>query len=386
MDTTDMGDLGENFKGEPGARPVGFVPQRPRRLKIISAAEIEPEAVSWFWKPYIPEGELTMIGGDPGARKSTLTRFLALAQAKGLPLPENQKLAPNRVLLLSVEDSPTKTSLPQWIAWGATMGDRERINIAPDPFTMDSEGMAMLEREVRLWKPKLVVIDPIVSFLGDQTDMNRQNQVRGILGPLAKMAQELNIAIVIVAHARKSGARKAMHALMGSVDFSAAVRSVLLVSLDPDDDDVSIVSHGKANLAKRGPSLRFSLDEANNFHWLGEDDRTADELTGAPKVAKERREKVQAMDLLRELLSNGPQLANVIKEHAGANEISARTLDRAKDALGIVSRQLKGAEEKAAFGIEPRVTAWIWEFPGGPSSPIHLESGNLAIWQTGPDN
>jgi AAA domain len=212
-------------------------------------------------------------------------------------------------------------------------------------------------------EPDLVVIDPIVSFIGSDTDMNRQNDVRAILGPLAKLAQQCNVPILIVAHARKSGSGKAMHTLMGSVDFSAAVRSVLHVTLDPDDDDVSIVSHGKSNLARRGASLRFRVDDEGAFQWLGEDDRTADELTGAPRILTQRRERERAEDLLRDLLASGPQLQTVIQEHAKANGISDRTLQRAKKSLDITSRQLKGPAEKAAFCVEPGTTAWVWELP-----------------------
>jgi hypothetical protein len=267
------------------------------------------------------------------------------------------------VLLLSTEDSPSKTSVAQWMAWGATPEDRARIFIADEPFTLDHQGVEMLENEIAQLRPNLIVIDPIVALIGADTDMNKQNAVRGILGPLAKLAQRSDVPIVIVAHARKSGAKKALHSLMGSVDFSAAVRSVLHVGLDPDDKGTSIVAHSKSNLAELGPSLRFRIDREDGFQWLGEDDRTADELTGAPRAAKQRRERERAEDLLRDLLGNGPQLQTVINAQAEANGISGRTLARAKEALGISSRQLKGPDEKAAFGVEPRNTAWIWELP-----------------------
>jgi hypothetical protein len=348
---------------EPEAGNVSFITKPQRRIKTVSAADIEPEDVEWFWEPYIPKGELTMIGRDPGARKSTLTRFLALAKAKGVSLPGSQPHSPGRVLLLSVEDSPSKTSVPQWIKWGATLEDRGRISIAEEAFTLDKDGIALLGREISGQKPDLVVIDPIVSFIGSDTDMNRQNDVRAILGPLAKLAQQCNVPILIVAHARKTGSGKALHTLMGSVDFSAAVRSVLHVTLDPDDDDVSILSHGKSNLARRGASLRFRVDDQGAFQWLGEDDRTADELTGAPRIPVQRRERERAEDLLTDLLASGPQLQTVIQEHAKANGISERTLERAKKSLGITSRQLKGTAEKSAFCVEPGTTAWVWELP-----------------------
>jgi hypothetical protein len=140
---------------EPEAGNVSFITKPQRRIKTVSAADIEPEDVEWLWEPYIPKGELTMIGGDPGARKSTLTRFLALAKAKGLWLPENQALSTGRVLLLSVEDSPSKTSVPQWIKWGATLEDRGRISIAEEAFTLDNAGVALLKAEISEWNPTL---------------------------------------------------------------------------------------------------------------------------------------------------------------------------------------------------------------------------------------
>ena len=178
-----------------------------------------PEKAEWDWYPYSPRGELTIIGGDPGARKSTLTRYIALATLKGLPLPNDppgMRRQPGRVLMLSTEDSLTKTVVPQLLKWGATKNDLRRLYLLEEDFTLDAEGVAMVERAIEELKPDMVFLDPIVSFIGSDVDMNSQNQVRNVLRPLAGLAKRHNVPIVTVAHARKSGGRARFRGLLRS--------------------------------------------------------------------------------------------------------------------------------------------------------------------------
>ena len=43
-------------------------------LKIISMDEVPVEEVEWLWYPYIPFGKLTIIHGDGGEGKTTLSQ------------------------------------------------------------------------------------------------------------------------------------------------------------------------------------------------------------------------------------------------------------------------------------------------------------------------
>ena len=51
---------------------------------------------------------------------------------------------------------------------------------------------------------RLIIIDPIGSFLGGKVDAHRDNEVRGVLAPLAKLAERSGAGVVVVAHRRKS--------------------------------------------------------------------------------------------------------------------------------------------------------------------------------------
>jgi predicted ATP-dependent serine protease len=118
--------------------------------------------------------------------------------------------------MLSTEDSLTKTVVPQLLKWGATKNDLRRLYLLEEDFTLDAEGVAMVERAIEELKPDMVFLDPIVSFIGSDVDMNSQNQVRNVLRPLAGLAKRHNVPIVTVAHARKSGGRARFRGLLRS--------------------------------------------------------------------------------------------------------------------------------------------------------------------------
>ena len=50
---------------------------------------------------------------------------------------------------------------------------------------------------------RLVVIDPVGSFIGGRTDAHRDNEVRAVLAPVAQLAEQSSVAMLVVAHNRK---------------------------------------------------------------------------------------------------------------------------------------------------------------------------------------
>ena len=74
---------------------------------------------------------------------------------------------------------------------------------------------------------------------------------------------------------------------MGSIDFFAVARSVLLVGRVEGEANIRAVVQIKNNLAAFGHPKAFELSE-DGFHWLGDYEITADEVLGdiAPKANK----------------------------------------------------------------------------------------------------
>jgi RecA-family ATPase len=83
--------------------------------------------------------------------------------------------------------------------------------------------------------PVLVIIDPLVAYLSINVDIHRANQVRHATAKLAQLAEFYNCAILAIRHLAKGSIMKPIYRGLGSIDFTASARSVLLAGCDPDN-------------------------------------------------------------------------------------------------------------------------------------------------------
>jgi hypothetical protein len=123
-----------------------------------------------------------------------------------------------------------------------------------------------------------------------------------------------------------------------------------LVVADPDRPKNSVLAHVKGNVAGGKPaSLRYSFEltplGVSRVVWRGECPLTADELLESAAGTPEERSNIdEAMDLLQQLLADGPKLKSSIVEVAKKHGISRATVDRARARLGLVVRKLPSAD------------------------------------------
>ena len=77
--------------------------------------------------------------------------------------------------------------------------------------------------------------------------------------------------------------------MLGSINFVAAARSVLVVGYDPEDEtgDRRILAHAKSSLARAGESLMFELSAEKGFLWAGTSPLSAEEIFAAPRSSEE---------------------------------------------------------------------------------------------------
>lgn len=238
----------------------------------IRFSDIKLETIEWLWYPYIPLGRITMIGGDPGAGKSFISTALAATLSRGDSFPGEIDgiREPMSSILLSVEDDPNDTIKPRLRNLKA---NQHKIYISSKDIILDVAGLSSIREMVKITKAKLLVIDPIVAFLGAKMDMNRANEVRPLMRGLYHIAKDLNIAVVVIRHNRKVSAGnkegKAIYAGSGSIDFTASVRSELAVSEARDGS--KYMNHIKTNSGKQGPSIRYEIvelaDGTGEFRW-----------------------------------------------------------------------------------------------------------------------
>ena len=312
-------------------------------LQMIKMSEIQSQEVAWLWYPFIPYGKLTIIQGDPGDGKTTLVLNIAAWLSKGEGLDSEMKLSePVNVIYQSAEDGLADTVKPRL---ELARADCERILVIDEKEKSLSMVDERLEKAIVQTKARMLILDPIQAYLGGGMDMNRANEARDMTKKLGALAEKYQCAIVLIGHMNKAAGNKAAYRGMGSIDFFAVARSVLLVGRVEGEPNIRAVVQIKNNLAAFGHPKAFALSE-DGFQWLGDYEITADEVLGgiAPKANKME----QAKRLLRELaLTSDAIQSNEIFDMADEQGISKRTLENAKRELGIRARKINNS--------------WYWE-------------------------
>lgn len=331
-------------------------------LKVVQMSGVETEEVSWLWYPYIALGKLTLLEGDPGLGKSWLTCAIAAGVSCGRGLPGAGIYEARNVLMLSAEDGLADTLRPRL---NAVSADVSRVFALDEPLTFDLSGLLKLEAAIIKYKPSLITIDPLFAFTGSKTDIHRANECRAISAPLAAIAERQGCAILALRHLGKSrGGGHALNAGIGSIDFTAAARSVLLVGADPDEPNKRAIVQTKNNLASNGPAVGFMLEDSQ-FYWTGESSLTAGRILSVTSE-DERSTLEEAAYFLRRALQDGPLPTKEVKREARKAGISDATLRRAKDRLGIRAEHIGGR-----FGDGEQ--RWVWILPGSEGNQENPE-------------
>jgi RecA-family ATPase len=350
-------------------------------LATVRACHVEPKKVKWLWPGRIPAGKVTVLDGDPGLGKSTITLDLTARLTTASPLPDGHRPeGPICVLLLSAEDGVEDTIVPRLKVAGAdlrkvTIVDHVADEDGPRPVELPGDA-AMVERWLASYlyaddddaapvTPGLVVVDPLMAFLGGQVNAHRDQDIRRALYPLKLLAERTGVAVVVVRHLNKTGGSNPLYRGGGSIGIIGAARAGLLVAPDPDDEHRRILAVAKSNLAAKAPSLAYRLvgDDlygAARITWDGASDHTADDLLDRP-VERAAPKREQAEEFLRQALAVDARPVAWLQKTAQGKGISWDTVKRAKEALEVIVER-RGEEGRRGGG------SWWWRLPAGQLS------------------
>lgn len=292
--------------------------------------------MQWLWGTYIPFGKLTIIQGDPGEGKTTLALRLAAACSTGNPLPGMEPMEPFNVIYQSAEDGMGDTIKPRLMEAGA---DLDRVLSIVEDKKQLSLLDERIEKAIREHNARLMILDPIQGYIGSRVDINRANEIRTVLKSVSSVAEQTGCAIVLIGHLNKASGTSSAYRGLGSIDFRAAARSVLLIGRLKNDPNVRVIVHDKSSLAPEGKSLAFGLGDEEGFRWLdGYDGITSEELLCG--FASETKT-AAAEELIRSMLAGGQEImAENVFQAAEGKGISRRTVNEAKKAIpNIVTRK-----------------------------------------------
>jgi len=242
---------------------------------------------------------------------------------------------------MSAEDEADTTIVPTLEASGA---DMERCIIRDfklgEDMALDDHGFEIIRRAADLHAPRLVLVDPVVSFLGGKIDMHRSNEVRPMMAKLAQLARHYNCSVCVIAHINKNEGQKPGARVAGSMDFRNAARSQALAGRDDEERDRGcLFIHDKVNGAKEGPPLGYRIDDSGCAVWE-ENDLTRADCFGGGSAKKQppKRETVSAiivayLQLAPDHRAPSSDVKTITK--AALPAVSTATISRGQDDSGV---------------------------------------------------
>jgi AAA domain len=213
----------------PPTAPSTPPPATPHPIALTTAAMLQDAAVQpirTVVPGLVPEG-LCLLVGRPKFGKSWLALDLCIAIASGRPALGALQSTTGDVLYLALEDGFRRlhrrmaTLLPAGERWPARLGLTNQWRCAHDGGIGD----------IRAWcravaQPVLVVIDTLERFRARRGHRRRADDT---LAELQRLALEQHIAIVVVHHARKRGARDPFDTVAGARGLSGAADTLLVL-------------------------------------------------------------------------------------------------------------------------------------------------------------
>lgn len=340
----------------PGAEPEPEPAPEPRkRLDVVSLDEVPEKDIEWLWEGRIPVGMLTLLAGDSGTGKSFLSEDIAARLSRGEAWPDGKAntYPPSVTIFLAAEDPLAEVTAPRMSAMG---GDKSKVKVVRATVLVDGkqrmfslgEDLEELRELVLRYDAKAVVVDPINAYLGGgKVDNYKDPEVRAVLTPLAQLADELRIAVIGIMHLSKAAQAQVLYRIGGSVAFAAVARAVFFVSRDKDDNDRRLFTNPKMSGAKEADSRAYRMvgvqPRGARLQW--EPDPV--EITAADAMKEEtpqskHTKKAEATEWLKDFLRDGKKAHRDVLAAAMEMGYSKSTVDRAKKAARVISRDERG--------------------------------------------
>lgn len=370
--------------------------ERASRRRVLDgvrlASDYRVRAVEWLWFPYLPKGKVVIFDGDPGRGKSMVLLNIVAHIVLGVPLPGAVRVTkppgPRGCVVIAAEDDWQDTVVPRLLVAmrsikpGLSKAEERRalsriatVDVDRDeddkivPFVLPRDSGRILDA-IDSVHAVFVAVDPIMAFLGDDTNTGVDSSVRTALAPVKELAMDTGVAIVLLRHLNKDTKAKAEYRGGGSHGgFVGLARGQWMADFHPDKDQHPgevVLVHAKSNLSERGRSLTYTLEgcaftdddgkvgETSLIRWGDMIDMDATTLMRGPDSRKSAPARRECMDAIQALLDErDPFPAKEIQTLLKADGHKDDTIKNAKRDLGVRSVKDYNPDDGKVIG-------WVW--------------------------
>jgi hypothetical protein len=350
---------------------------KPEGIELLRADQVRIEPIRWLWDGHLARGKMHILAGAPGGGKTTIALAVAATITTGGRWPDGTRAEVGNVLIWSGEDDPADTLVPRLRAMDADLprvsfvgstteivnGQEQRIAFDP------AKHLDALMQRIAAEPPSLLIVDPIVSAVAGDSHKNAETR-RG-LQPLVDLARLYSVAVLGITHFSKgTQGREPTERVTGSLAFGAIARIVFVASKTKDDGRVFLKS--KANIASDEGGFGYDIEQvqvpgypdiyASRVLWGGAVEGNARdvlaEAEAEPAEEEGPTETDEAIDALRDVLSDGEMTAKEVKATMRAAGFTDKVIRLARERLGVQTR-------REGFGMAMRS---LWSLPPDPES------------------
>jgi hypothetical protein len=340
-----------------------------RVIRQIGAGDVSDDVPTWAWsyggKGRIQLGTLALWAGRPGAGKSSAARWWAAEATRGR-LDGIWYGQPQRVAYIA----PAEESLRYTIKPGLRAVDADLSRVWFPQVFHDDEPTRLLAltdeqalTELLLAsETRVVIVDPLMSTIGSNVDIHRNNETRAYVEPWARIADAIGGVVLGVVHLRKDAAGDPVAAINGSSAFGEVARAVFGFAKDPESDEGDrVMSQAKNSTGEEDLALTYRIAgavvrtdtgaeaEVGRFEITGQATTTVGEILSGGFTHADAGAAHEARLWLEDYLTEaGKESSKNVKLAARKEGFSERTVQRAATKLSCVIESL---------GF-PRVTYW----------------------------
>lgn len=244
---------------------IDAVAWEQKKSLLVRASDVVQTPTEWLWYPYIVSNNVNIFGGEAGTGKTWNLMLLAAAitlqtQPEGMPGILKKR---GNVLYIGGEDGNSDTA-SRLQSVGANMKNvflvEDRIDIMSNVF------LNLIDES----KPVLVIIDPLLSYVGRKYNLSNYADAREIFDYLRDVARTKNICMLLVIHPPKKDDYRLIHRFTGSGGFVDAARTVTYLGYHPEARNKRVGINVKTNLVKPAPYI-INWEDDLGAMWGGED-------------------------------------------------------------------------------------------------------------------